>query len=69
MSLSIYIGLFYLIFWPCKWKFPGQELNLYHRSGQSHCSDNAGSLTHCATRELLCKFKQRMYASQEMPEG
>ena len=35
------------------WKFPGQGWNL------SHCSSNAGSLTGCATRELLNRpFKQ-----------
>ena len=31
------------------WKFPGQGLNPCH----SYCGDNAGSLTHCATGELL----------------
>ena len=35
-----------------KWIFLGQESNLYHSSNPSYCSDNAGSLTHCATREL-----------------
>ena len=32
--------------------FPGQGLNPHHRSDPSRCSDNAGSLTHCTTREL-----------------
>ena len=36
-----------------KWKFQGQGANLHHSSDQSHSSDNAGSLTHGATRELL----------------
>ena len=35
------------------WKFPGQGSNTQHSSDTSHCSDNARSLTHCATRELL----------------
>ena len=33
-------------------KFPGQGVNLSHGSNLSHCSDNTGSLTHQATREL-----------------
>ena len=33
--------------------FLGQGLNLCHRCNQSHGSDNAGSLTHWTTRELL----------------
>ena len=35
------------------WKFPGQGLNPHHSSNPSHGSGNAGSLTHCTTRELL----------------
>ena len=34
------------------WKFLDQGLNLCHSSDKSCCSDNARSLTHCATREL-----------------
>ena len=34
------------------WKFPGQGSNSSHSSDPSHCSDNARSLTRCATREL-----------------
>ena len=34
------------------WKFPGQGLNLRHSSNQSYSSDNTGSLTHWAKREL-----------------
>ena len=34
-------------------KFLGQGLNLCHSSNLSRYSDNAGSLTCCATRELL----------------
>ena len=43
-------------------KFLGQELNLYHSSDLGHCSDNAGSLTYCAARELLClQFLSSMF--------
>ena len=35
------------------WKFLGQGLNPCHSSDLNPCSDNAGSLTHCAARELL----------------
>ena len=35
------------------WKFLGRGLNWRHSSNPSCCSDNAGPLTHCATRELL----------------
>ena len=31
----------------------GQTTNQHHSSDLSHCSDNAGSLNHCTTRELL----------------
>ena len=34
------------------WKIPGQGLKPCHSSNPSLCSDNTGSLTHCATREL-----------------
>ena len=34
------------------WKFQGQGSNLHHHSDTSHSSDNTGSLTHWATREL-----------------
>ena len=50
------------------WKFLGQVSNLHHRSHLSHCRDNAGSLTHCTTRELQkSTFWQhwKMWASQE----
>ena len=41
-------------------KVLGRELNPYHSSNLSHCSDNARSLTRCTTRELqdLNLFKQ-----------
>ena len=35
------------------WKFPGQGSNPCHCNDPSHCSDNAGSLTCCTTREFL----------------
>ena len=34
-------------------RFPGQSSNLLHSSDRSRCSDNAGTLAHWATRELL----------------
>ena len=34
------------------WKFPDQGSNPPHSSDTSHCSDSAGSLIHCTTREL-----------------
>ena len=38
------------------WKILGQGLNLNHSNNLCHCSDNARSLTHWATRELLSSF-------------
>ena len=38
------------------WKFTGQGSNLRHSSDLSRCSDDARSLTRCATRELLKLF-------------
>ena len=35
------------------WKFLSQISNPHHRSDPSCCSDNASSLSHCATREIL----------------
>lgn len=35
-----------------KQKLPGQGSNLPHSTNLSHCSDNAGALTRCATKEL-----------------
>ena len=35
------------------WKFWGQGSNLCHSCDQSHCRDNIGYFTCCATRELL----------------
>ena len=52
--LSKIWSLFVLLYVGCAcsmWKFPGQGLN--HSSNLSHCIDNAGSLTHCTTREVL----------------
>ena len=43
-------------------KFPGQGLNPNHCSNQGHCSDNAGSLTHSAMRELLFYSPLNSYA-------
>lgn len=40
-------------FWPCHsiWQFLDQASNLLHSSDLGHCGDNAGSLTHCLTKE------------------
>ena len=35
------------------WKFLGRGSNPSHSSNLSHCSDNTGSLTRCATMDLL----------------
>ena len=35
------------------WEFLGQRWNLQHSSNPGHCSDNVGSLTYCATGEVL----------------
>ena len=43
------------------WKFPGQGSNPCHSNDPSSCSDNARSLTHCATRELLSPLYFRDY--------
>ena len=54
---SLYFILFYF-FSGCAcgmWKFPSQGLNLCHTSHLSRCSDDARSLTHCASRDL-CGF-------------
>ena len=46
------------------WKFPSQELNLRHSSNLGCCSDNAGSLTWCTTRELpFGSFETEMQSS------
>ena len=39
--------IFYSFLVPGMWKFPGQVSN------PRHCSNKAGTLTHCTTRELL----------------
>ena len=48
-----------LFFFACAhgmWKFAGQGLNSWHSSDPSCCSDNAGSLTLCATGEFWGHF-------------
>ena len=54
---SLFIFLFFTYFFlaaPAAYESSrGQGLNLHHSSDSSCCSDNARSLTHCATRELL----------------
>ena len=40
------------------WKFPGEELNLSHRSDLRHSRRNARSLTHCASLgSTLCSLR------------
>lgn len=41
---------------PSMWKFPSQGQNPPHRSHLSQCSENAGCITHCTTRELSDSF-------------
>ena len=48
-----FLKLFFLSHAHGIWKFLGQRWNLHHSNDPSCCSDNAGSLTHCAMRELL----------------
>ena len=55
------IQLFNILFFSfglAQWmlKFPGQGSDSSHSSDPSHCSDNARSLIHWATRELLQHF-------------
>ena len=38
------------------WKFLAQGSNPHHSSDPGHCSENAGSLTFCVTREFLTLF-------------
>ena len=56
---ELVIFFFFFFFFGCTygmWKFPSQGLNQCHSSDPS--SDSTGSLTYCATRELLelCEF-------------
>ena len=46
------------------WKIPGQGSNPGHSSDLSHCTDNAGSLTHCATKELLMWYILKKFCVQ-----
>ena len=48
----VFLFCFVLFFFDCAcgmWKFLDQGLNPHHSSSPSCCSDNAGSLVHCAT--------------------
>ena len=42
------------------WKFLGQGSNLRHSSDSSYGIDNAGSLTHCTTREQNIYTQKRV---------
>ena len=53
---GMYVCLYVCMYVVCThsiWKFLVQGLNLLHSSDLSHFSDNTGSLTCCAARELL----------------
>ena len=62
-TISLYFRSFFFFFFP----FCGQAHSMYkflchvskpcHSSNLSYCSDNTGSLTHWATRELLAFLK------------
>ena len=53
MGHNISNGTFFFFFDALStWKFLGQRSNPHHSRNLSHCSNNAGALTHCATREL-----------------
>ena len=47
-------------------KLLGQEANPHHSSDLSHSSDNARSLIHCATRELLNLLMRRKGEEREV---
>ena len=50
-----FVFAFFFFFFFCTYsmlKFPGQGSNQHHISDLNCCSDNARSLTHCATTEL-----------------
>ena len=50
------------------WKFPGQGLKLCHSSNWSLGSDNARSLTCCATRKLLKWLRLRIRDGESRDE-
>ena len=54
LTVFTYINCLSFCFWPCPRhvEVPSQGSNLCHRYNQSYRSDNAKSLTCCATREL-----------------
>ena len=51
------------------WKFLGQAANLRCSSRQSHGSDNAISLTHCAARELLNPLFKDIFCQMQLEEN
>ena len=54
MSFPFFFFKIYFFDYTCSmWRFPGQGSNLSYSSNLSHNSDNARSLTHWATTELL----------------
>ena len=56
--LSVLLLLLLLLFWPCLWHVEvlGPGIKQDHNSNPSCYSDNARSLTCCATRKLLSVF-------------
>ena len=50
-SVCLFIGCA-----PGMWKFSGKGSNPHYSCNQSHGSDNAGSLTHWAMKELQMVF-------------
>ena len=55
LHTSLFVSLFVSFFLGHAYgmqKFLGQGSNPWHSRGPSHSSHNAGSLTHCATREF-----------------
>ena len=54
LTLFVCVCVFVCFGYTCSmWKFLVQGLNPCHSSDLNHCTDNTGSLTHGATRELL----------------
>ena len=49
--------------------FPGKRSKLCHSSDLSYCSDNAGSLTHSATRELHKSILFKIYSFNLLDEN
>ena len=69
---QVMVFFFLFLFFVCSCgtlKFPAQGLNPCHSSDPSCCSDNSGSLTHCATRELLMVLFLRCWKCSKLGDG